>query len=107
MKEVNKPKRMLRNFYLVALAVLLVLNMVIMPMIMNAQVKETDYGTFMTMTNEGNVGLVQIVETENYIMFTDKAETLDAAEQRFLDAVCIGDTAPSERPLIVDMIEGV
>ena len=74
MKEVNKPKRMLRNFYLVALAVLLVLNMVIMPMIMNAQVKETDYGTFMTMTNEGNVGLVQIVETENYIMFTDKEE---------------------------------
>ena len=74
MKEVNKPKRMLRNFYLVALAVLLVLNMVIMPMIMNAQVKETDYGTFMTMTNDGNVGLVQIVETENYIMFTDKEE---------------------------------
>ena len=74
MKEVNKPKRMLRNFYLVALAVLLVLNMVIMPMIMNAQVKETDYGTFMTMTNEGNIGLVQIVETENYIMFTDKAQ---------------------------------
>ena len=74
MKEVNKPKRMLRNFYLVALAVLLVLNMVVMPMIMNAQVKETDYGTFMTMTNEGNVGLVQIVETENYIMFTDKEE---------------------------------
>ena len=74
MKEVNKPKRMLRNFYLVALAVLLALNMVIMPMIMNAQVKETDYGTFMTMTNEGNIGLVQIVETENYIMFTDKEE---------------------------------
>ena len=74
MKEVNKPKRMLRNFYFVALAVLLVLNMVIMPMIMNAQVKETDYGTFMTMTNEGNIGLVQIVETENYIMFTDKEE---------------------------------
>jgi len=74
MNEVNKPKRMLRNFYLVALAVLLVLNMVIMPMIMNAQVKETDYGTFMTMTNEGNIGLVQIVETENYIMFTDKEE---------------------------------
>jgi len=73
-KEVKKPNQMLRNFYLVALAVLLVLNMVIMPMIMNAQVKETDYGTFMTMTNEGNIGLVQIVETENYIMFTDKEE---------------------------------
>ena len=74
MNEVNKPKRTLRIFYFVVLAGLLVFNMVIMPMIMNAQVKETDYGTFMTMTNEGNVGLVQIVETENYIMFTDKAE---------------------------------
>lgn len=40
-------------------------------------------------------------------LFTDKAETLDAAEQRFLDAVCVGDTAPTVRPLIVDIIEGV
>ena len=74
MKEVNKPKKQLRFFYFAAIIVLLVLNMVIMPMIMNAQVKETDYGTFMTMTNQGDVGLVQIVETENYIMFTDKAQ---------------------------------
>ena len=74
MNEVNKPKKQLRIFYFVVLAGLLVFNMVIMPMIMNAQVKETDYGTFMTMTNEGDIGLVQIVETENYIMFTDKAE---------------------------------
>ena len=74
MNEVNKPKKQLRIFYFAAIIALLVLNMVIMPMIMNAQVKETDYGTFMTMTNEGNVGLVQIVETENYIMFTDKAQ---------------------------------
>ncbi len=74
MNEINKPKRTLRIFYFVVLAGLLVFNMAIMPMIMNAQVKETDYGTFMTMTNQGDIGLVQIVETENYIMFTDKAE---------------------------------
>ena len=74
MNEVKKPKKQLRIFYFAALAVLLLLNMVIMPMVMNAQVKETDYGTFMTMTNQGNVGLVQIVETENYIIFTDKEE---------------------------------
>ena len=74
MNEVKKPKKQLRIFYFAVLACLLVFNMVIMPMIANAQVKETDYGTFMTMTNEGNVGLVQIVETENYIMFTDKEE---------------------------------
>ncbi len=74
MNEVKKPKKQLRIFYFAALAVLLLLNMVIMPMIMNARVKETDYGTFMTMTDQGNVGLVQIVETENYIIFTDKEE---------------------------------
>ena len=65
---------MLRNFYLAALAVLLLLNMVVMPMLMNAQVKEVDYGTFMSMTEQGDIGLVQILETENYITFTDKAE---------------------------------
>ena len=74
MNEVSKPKKQLRIFYIIVLVALLAFNMVIMPMIMNAQVKETDYGTFMTMTNEGNIGLVQIVETENYIMFTDKEE---------------------------------
>lgn len=74
MKEVNKPKRILRNFYIIVFVVLLLFNMVIIPMLMNAQVKEVDYGTFMTMTEQGNVGLVQIVETENYITFTDKEE---------------------------------
>lgn len=74
MKEVNKPKRILRNFYIIVFVVVLLFNMVIIPMLMNAQVKEVDYGTFMTMTEQGNVGLVQIVETENYITFTDKEE---------------------------------
>lgn len=83
MKEVNKPKKQLRFFYFAAIIVLLMLNMVIMPMIMNAQVKETDYGTFMTMTNQGDVGLVQIVETENYIMFTDKAQKQVSRFYRF------------------------
>ena len=50
MKEVNKPKRILRNFYIIVFVVLLLFNMVIIPMLMNAQVKEVDYGTFMTMT---------------------------------------------------------
>ena len=74
MKEVIKPKRILRNFYIIVFVVVLLFNMVIIPMLMNAQVKEVDYGTFMTMTEQGNVGLVQIVETENYITFTDKEE---------------------------------
>jgi len=75
MNEVNKPKKQIRIFYLVVLALLLLYNMVIIPWIMNSKVKEVDYGTFMTMTEEGNIGLVQIVETENYISFTDKEQT--------------------------------
>ena len=75
MNEVNKPKKTLRYFYFAMLACLLLFNMVILPMFMNAQVKKVDYGTFMTMTEEGNIGLVQIVETENYISFTDKEQT--------------------------------
>lgn len=75
MNEVKKPKKQLIVFYVAVLACLLVFNMVIMPMILNSQIKEVDYGTFMTMTEEGNIGLVQIVETENYISFTDKEQS--------------------------------
>ena len=75
MNEVNKPKKTLRYFYFAMLACLLLFNMVILPMFMNAQVKKVDYGTFMTMTEQGNIGVVQIVETENYITFTDKEKT--------------------------------
>ena len=74
MNEVRKPKKQLVIFYLIVLACLLIFNMVIMPWIANSQVKEVDYGTFMTMTENGEVGSVQIVERENYIVFTDKAE---------------------------------
>ena len=74
MNEVKKPKKQLGIFYLIVLGCLLVFNMVIMPWIANSQVKEVDYGTFMTMTENGEVGSVQIVELENYIVFTDKAE---------------------------------
>lgn len=74
MNEVNRPKKQLRIFYFTVLALLLLFNMVILPWIANAQVKEVDYGTFMTMTENGEIGNVQIVELENYIVFTDKAE---------------------------------
>ena len=74
MNEVRKPKKQLVIFYLIVLACLLFFNMVILPWIANSQVKEVDYGTFMTMTENDEVGSVQIVERENYIVFTDKAE---------------------------------
>ena len=45
-----------------------------MPWIADQQVKEVDYGTFMSMIDEKNIGLVEISELENQIVFTDKEE---------------------------------
>lgn len=75
MNEVKKPKTPIMVFYGIMMALIIIFNMVLMPWLMDRQVKEVDYGTFMTMTEEGNIGLVQIIETENYITFTDKEQT--------------------------------
>ena len=72
MNEVKKPKKTMLVFYLVTLAIMMVINMVLVPFIHDMQIKEIDYGSFMTMTEVGNVGRVQIVASENYILFTDK-----------------------------------
>ena len=72
MNEVKKPKKPLIYYYCVALVVILLLNLFIVPMLAEGRVKEVDYGTFMAMTEEQNVGLVQV--QDNQIVFTDKAE---------------------------------
>ena len=70
MKEVKNPKRPLVYYYLIVLAVMMLFNAFIMPAIVSAQVQEVDYGTFMSMTYDGNIGLVEI--EDNQIVFTDK-----------------------------------
>ena len=70
MNEVKKPKKSLIFYYGIALAIVLLFNLVIMPTLAERQIKEVDYGTFMTMTNEGNIGKVEI--QSNRIVFTDK-----------------------------------
>ena len=74
MNEVKKPKKPILIFYGTMLAMILIFNLIIVPWIAERQIKEVDYGTFMTMTEEGNVGLVQISESENLITFTDKEQ---------------------------------
>ena len=71
MNEVKPPKKPLIFYYLIALLAVMLLNFLAIPRMMEAQVKEVDYGTFMKMTEDGDIGLVQI--QENQIMFTDKA----------------------------------
>ncbi len=70
MKEVKNPKRPLVYYYLIVLAVMMLFNAFIMPAIVSSQVQEVDYGTFMSMTYDGNIGLVEI--EDNQIVFTDK-----------------------------------
>ena len=71
MNEVKRPKKPLIFYYCIALLVILLFNFITMPWLLERQVKEVDYGTFMTMTEEKNIGQVEI--QSNQIVFTDKA----------------------------------
>ena len=73
MKEVKSPKKPLLYYYGIVLLILFLFNMFVTPMIMENRVKEVDYGTFMNMTEDKNIGEVEISDSQ--ILFTDKAET--------------------------------
>ena len=70
MNEVKKPKKPLIFYYGIALLAVLLFNLIAMPWIAERQIKEVGYGQFMTMTEEGNIGQVQV--QSNRILFTDK-----------------------------------
>ena len=71
MKEIKNPKRPLIYYAVVAMLAVLLFNLIAVPAMANAAVKEVDYGTFMDMTEKGDIGKVEI-ET-NQIIFTDKS----------------------------------
>ena len=70
MNEVKSPKKPLLYYYGIVLLVLMLFNFLAMPWLAQRQVREVDYGTFMTMTEEGQIGQVEV--QENQILFTDK-----------------------------------
>ena len=72
MKEVKSPKKPLIYYYGIVLLVILIFNMVVAPLLETHQVKEVDYGTFMKMIEEKNIGNVEVDDSE--IVFTDKEE---------------------------------
>ena len=72
MNEVKKPKKPLIFYYAVTMIILTLFNSLAMPWFLQRQVREVDYGTFMTMTAEKNIGKVDV--QTNQIVFTDKAE---------------------------------
>ena len=71
MNEIKNPKRPLVYYAVVAMLAVLLFNLLAVPAMANAAVKEVDYGTFMDMTEKGDIGKVEI-ET-NQIIFTDKS----------------------------------
>ena len=70
MKEVKTPKKPLLYYYSIAILVVLLFNFLVMPLIVRQQVEEVDYGTFMTMTENREIGQVEI--ESNQILFTNK-----------------------------------
>ena len=72
MQEVKSPKKPLLYYYGVVLLVLLVFNLIVTPLLLKEEVAEVDYGTFMSMTEDKNIGQVQVEDQQ--IVFTDKDE---------------------------------
>ena len=70
MNEVNRPRKPLLIFYIAVLLILFLWNSMIVPMVAEQEIKEVDYGTFMTMTEKNQIGKVQI--GSNKILFTNK-----------------------------------
>ena len=75
MNEVKRPKKPLIFYYVIAMVILLAINLFTVPWLAQRQVKEVDYGTFLQMAEDKDLGLVEVQETENQIVFTNKDET--------------------------------
>ena len=73
MKEVKSPKKPLIYYYVLVLAILFLFNMIVPTFLMAPQIESVDYGTFMDMIEEQDIGRVEI--TDNEITFTNKADS--------------------------------
>ena len=70
MKEVKSPQKPLIYYYGIVLLIILLFNLLVTPLLSHQQVEEVDYGTFMDMIDEKDIGTVQVEDTQ--ILFTDK-----------------------------------
>ena len=76
MNEVKKPRKPLIFYYCIVLICLILFNSIAVPWLMERQVKEVDYGTFISMTEKKQVDRVNLDSQENVIYFTDKEEQI-------------------------------
>ena len=73
MNEVKQPRKPLIFYYIIVLLIVFLINGAIAPKLARQQIVEVDYGTFMTMTENGEIGAVQV--QENQILFTNQDNT--------------------------------
>ena len=74
MNEIKKPKKPLIFYYTLVLVIIILINSLLLPWMAKMQIKEVDYGTFMTMTDNKEIGKVEI--QSNQILFTNKDESV-------------------------------
>ena len=74
MNEVKTPKKPLIFYYVIVLLILMLFNFVAMPWLSQYQIQEVDYNTFVSMTEKGEIGRVEIQEQDNRILFTSADE---------------------------------
>ena len=74
MKEVKSPKKPLIYYYGIVLLIILLFNLLITPLLSRQQVTEVDYGTFMDMIDDKDIGTVQVEDSQ--LLFTDKEDTV-------------------------------
>ena len=90
MKEVKSPKKPLLYYYCIVLLIIFLFNLLVAPLLAQNQVIEVDYGTFMDMIEEGDIGIVQVEDTQ--IIFTNK------------DGSQIFETGPMEDPTLTERL---
>jgi len=74
MNEVKKPQKPIFYFYGIVMLIIILFNTLVMPMLAQMRVKEVDYGTFMSMTENSEIGRVDV--QDNQIIFTDRDENI-------------------------------
>ena len=71
MQEVKSPKKPIIYYYIIAIAALLLFNLLAIPYMSRAEIEEVDYGTFMKLTEQKKIGQVEV--RDNEILFTNKS----------------------------------
>ena len=90
MKEVKSPKRSLLYYYGIVLLIILLFNILVTPILNRNQVVEVDYGTFMDMIDQRDIGAVQVEDTQ--IVFTNR------------DGTALYKTGPMEDPTLTERL---